>query len=462
VADGAGPGFRSSSPAISGDKIVWQDNRNGNQDVYLYDLTDNTETRITTDAANQIYPAISGNRIVWEEYRNINADIYMATLAYDNQPPTDISLSGSSINENASTPFSVGTLSVTDPDAGDAHAFSLTCDIPGADDNSFRIANSNELQMNVSADYETKSSYGVCIRATDIQGATFEKDFTVAINDLDDTSPSTPVIIGPTNGMTIQNRNPVISGTAEANSTVTVSVNGKSYAGTSDSSGNFSITVTDDLSDGGHVASVTATDSQSNVSPATTVSFIVEAEAGGRNNGDRKSAEIDSWDAYQYTDKSECASRLKLIIRGHHFDKDAKVTIGGKEASDTERKSSRKLTATFCMDKLLGVKTDLKRKLRVTNPGADSAKADSKIDLETVFKKFTGSDFDTFTKNGIRSVQQALVKLGLLTSEGVTGSYDDQTADAIRGFQGDNDIPQTGFIGPLTRGELQRKYLKAL
>jgi len=114
------------------------------------------------------------------------------------------------------------------------------------------------------------------------------------------------------------------------------------------------------------------------------------------------------------------------------------------------------------MDKLLGVKTDLKRKLRVTNPGADSAKADSKIDLETVFKKFTGSDFDTFTKNGIRSVQQALVKLGLLTSEGVTGSYDDQTADAIRGFQGDNDIPQTGFIGPLTRGELQRKYLKAL
>ncbi|ODS40779.1 hypothetical protein BEH94_10875 [Candidatus Altiarchaeales archaeon WOR_SM1_SCG] len=68
------------SPAIYGDKIVWYDNRNGNDDIYMYDLKTNTEKRITTDSSSQRYPAIYGDKIVWQDYRNGNHDIYMYDL----------------------------------------------------------------------------------------------------------------------------------------------------------------------------------------------------------------------------------------------------------------------------------------------------------------------------------------------------------------------------------------------
>ena len=68
-------------PAISGNHIVWQDNRNGNWDIYLYDIGTQTETRITTSTANEQYPAISGNRIVWQDDRNVDPDIYMFDLS---------------------------------------------------------------------------------------------------------------------------------------------------------------------------------------------------------------------------------------------------------------------------------------------------------------------------------------------------------------------------------------------
>jgi len=74
-------------PAISGDRIVWQDYRNGNWDVYLYDLSTGTETPITTNFSNQWSPAISGDRIVWQDYRNGNTDIYLYDLSTGTEIP---------------------------------------------------------------------------------------------------------------------------------------------------------------------------------------------------------------------------------------------------------------------------------------------------------------------------------------------------------------------------------------
>ena len=64
------------NPAIYGDKIVWQDNRHGNWDIYMYDPT-RGETQITFHDSDQINPAIYGDKIVWQDYRNWNSDIYM-------------------------------------------------------------------------------------------------------------------------------------------------------------------------------------------------------------------------------------------------------------------------------------------------------------------------------------------------------------------------------------------------
>jgi len=71
-----------SSPDISGDRIVWMDQRNGlASDIYMYDLVSNTEVQITTDPNEQINPKISGDWIVWADLRNGNYDIYMYDLA---------------------------------------------------------------------------------------------------------------------------------------------------------------------------------------------------------------------------------------------------------------------------------------------------------------------------------------------------------------------------------------------
>ena len=70
-----------NNPAIHGDRIVWYDYRNGNGDIYMYDLSTNTETPITTDPASQYAPVIHGDRIVWFDYRNGNGDIYMYDLS---------------------------------------------------------------------------------------------------------------------------------------------------------------------------------------------------------------------------------------------------------------------------------------------------------------------------------------------------------------------------------------------
>jgi beta propeller repeat protein len=70
----------ASNPAIYGNTIVWQDNRNGNWDVYIYDLSTKKQIHTTT-SANQTNPAIYGNKVVYEDDRNGGPDIYMYDLA---------------------------------------------------------------------------------------------------------------------------------------------------------------------------------------------------------------------------------------------------------------------------------------------------------------------------------------------------------------------------------------------
>jgi beta propeller repeat protein len=73
-----------NSPAISGHRIVYTDYRNLNYDIYMYDLGTEQETQITTNVNYQRYPSVSGDRVVWQDDRNGTWDIYMSILVIDN------------------------------------------------------------------------------------------------------------------------------------------------------------------------------------------------------------------------------------------------------------------------------------------------------------------------------------------------------------------------------------------
>lgn len=89
-----GPSLASkSNPDVSGDRVVWQDSRNGNADIYMYDTSTGILTQVTTNTADQTNPKISGNIIVWEDFRNGNWDIFMYNIALSSESQVTASAS---------------------------------------------------------------------------------------------------------------------------------------------------------------------------------------------------------------------------------------------------------------------------------------------------------------------------------------------------------------------------------
>jgi beta propeller repeat protein len=68
-------------PAIYNDIIIWMDERNNNYDIYGYNLSTSQEFQITTHTSNQSEPCIYQDIVVWQDYRNNNYDIYSYNLA---------------------------------------------------------------------------------------------------------------------------------------------------------------------------------------------------------------------------------------------------------------------------------------------------------------------------------------------------------------------------------------------
>ncbi|MBD1214411.1 MAG: choice-of-anchor I family protein, partial [Dolichospermum circinale Clear-D4] len=101
--------------------------------------------------------------------------------SYD--PPTNITLSATSTNENVTPNSVIGTFSTTDPTIGDTFTYSF---VAGTNDNAAFTISGNQLLINASPDFETKSSYNILVRTSDNGGLTFEKAFTINVNDLNE------------------------------------------------------------------------------------------------------------------------------------------------------------------------------------------------------------------------------------------------------------------------------------
>ncbi len=90
-----------------------------------------------------------------------------------------ISPSNNSVAENAGANAVVGTLSGTDPDAGQSATLSFS--LPAVDDNAAFNISGNSLRANASFDFESDNSYTVTVRATDTGGLTYDEQFTMPL-----------------------------------------------------------------------------------------------------------------------------------------------------------------------------------------------------------------------------------------------------------------------------------------
>ncbi|WP_459556725.1 Ig-like domain-containing protein [Lacunimicrobium album] len=149
-----------------------------------------------------------------------------------NLPPTDISLSANSLNENLPIETVVGSLSAIDPNIEAGFTYSLVSGEGSTDNAEFSISGS-QLLAAASFNYEARSSYSVRVRATDVLGLWYEKVFSVDVNDLNDppeaTDDTANVVIGDSveidvlandsdleeSDLTIKSISTVSSGTAE-------------------------------------------------------------------------------------------------------------------------------------------------------------------------------------------------------------------------------------------------------
>lgn len=101
------------------------------------------------------------------------------TLAPVNAAPTDIALGGTTIAENSAVGALVGTLSATDPDAGDSFTFALLDDAGGA----FAL-DGDRLVVAGELDFEAGATRQVRVQVTDSGGLSFERDLTIGLLDL--------------------------------------------------------------------------------------------------------------------------------------------------------------------------------------------------------------------------------------------------------------------------------------
>ncbi|MFM7426568.1 MAG: cadherin domain-containing protein [Elainella sp.] len=124
-----------------------------------------------------------------------------------NEAPTDLALSSQTVNENVALNTLVGTLSTTDPDAGNTFVYSLVAGDGATDNAAFRIVG-NRLETNAPIDFETKQTYSIRIKTTDQNGLAFEKIIPISVANVNE---------APT-GITLSRRD--INENAPANSTV--------------------------------------------------------------------------------------------------------------------------------------------------------------------------------------------------------------------------------------------------
>ncbi|WP_316813794.1 putative Ig domain-containing protein [Pedobacter heparinus] len=102
----------------------------------------------------------------------------------------------------------------------------------------------------------------------DLAGNPINGGYTGPIYTIDQTAPAAPVVITPANGSMVNSLTPVISGTAESNSNISITIDGTTLSNvvTADAAGNWTYTPTANLAQSAHTVSAQAADLVGNIS----------------------------------------------------------------------------------------------------------------------------------------------------------------------------------------------------
>jgi hypothetical protein len=116
------------------------------------------------------------------------------TVSAVNDAPTDLSLLGDTVTENAANGTLVGTVTGTDPDSGDTKSYSFTDSASGrfainSATGEITVANSSLL------DYESATSHTVTVRVTDSGGLTYDETFTINLTNVNEAPTGADAIV---------------------------------------------------------------------------------------------------------------------------------------------------------------------------------------------------------------------------------------------------------------------------
>lgn len=85
------PSVQELLPAISGDRVVWADNRDGQYRIYLFNLTTGQEQRVTSLPKKPLELDFDGDHIVWTDARydawgnGQDTDVFLFTLSLNRE-----------------------------------------------------------------------------------------------------------------------------------------------------------------------------------------------------------------------------------------------------------------------------------------------------------------------------------------------------------------------------------------
>ena len=154
-------------------------------DVEIYSGNNPTYSVANTTAANSGVYRFEVTNTVVTELKLKSDPITVSVLVPGNNPPTNITISVNSVNENYSG--DLGTLKATDADTSDTHSFTLAKGngINDRDNGMFSISGKT-LKLNSFADFESSQLLNLFVMANDFKGGLFTKALTINVNDLNE------------------------------------------------------------------------------------------------------------------------------------------------------------------------------------------------------------------------------------------------------------------------------------